>query len=244
MRFLGPGTGPPIRMSTFGNALRHERLLQQEQRLRPEIERLRRVVAGDPETARLAAALTEARDQRRDLERRLRDMDHETEERRSHVSGRERELMSGRVRSPADLIRLRHEVDHLKEVLEAAEDAELELLEEADRQDAEIGSLERALEARRSEAARGADEAQRRLDVIAAEIGPIDAEIGATWAGLPSEWRDTIDRIHAHHPDAVAEVVDGICQSCHVAVTSSGRQELRRGTLLTCENCGRILVPG
>lgn len=212
--------------------------------MRPEIERLRRVLAGDPETVRLDAALSGARDKRRELELRLRQTDQETEERRSRASGRERELMSGHVRSPADLLRLRHEVDHLKEVLDAAEDAELALLEEADRQDAEIGSLEQALTERRSDAARDADEASRRLEVVTAEMGPIEAEIAAAWDELPGEWRVAIDRVHAHHPDAVAEVVDGLCQACHVAVTSSGRQELRRGALLTCDNCGRILVPG
>ncbi len=231
-------------MNTFAAALRHERLVQQEQRLRPEIERLRRVLAGDPETVRLETALSAARDRRRELEVRLRQMDQETEERRRRAKARERELMSGHVRSPADLMRLRHEVDHLKEVLEAAEDTELALLEEADRQDAEVGSLEKALEARRSDAARGAESAQRRLEAITSEMGPIEAEIEDSWAQLPSEWRAAIERVHAHHPDAVAEVVDGLCQGCRVAVTSSGRQELRRGTLLTCDNCGRILVTG
>jgi predicted nucleic acid-binding Zn-ribbon protein len=192
-------------MNTFATALRHERLLQHEHRLRPEIERLRRVLAGDPETVRLDAALSGARDRRRELELQLRQVDQETEERRRRAGARERELMSGHVRSPADLMRLRHEVDHLKEVLDGAEDAELALLEEADRQ---------------------------------------DAEIEAAWDQLPSEWRAAIERIHAHHPDAVAEVVDGLCQGCHVAVTSSGRQELRRGVLVTCDNCGRILVTG
>jgi predicted nucleic acid-binding Zn-ribbon protein len=229
-------------MNTFATALRHERLLQQEHRMQPEIERLRRLLAGDPETVRLVAALSSARDRRQELERRLREMDRETEERRSRADGRERELMSGHLRNASDLMRLRHEVDHLREVLGAAEDEELALLEEADRQDEEIGSLERGLAEHRSDAARNAENAERRLAVISDEIRPIEAGIEAAWEELPTEWRAAIERVHAHHPDAVAEVMDGLCQGCHVAVTSSGRQELRRGALLTCDNCGRILV--
>jgi predicted nucleic acid-binding Zn-ribbon protein len=37
-------------------------------------------------------------------------------------------------------------------------------------------------------------------------------------------------------------MADGQCQGCRVTVTSSGMQALRRGGLVYCENCGRILV--
>jgi len=39
-------------------------------------------------------------------------------------------------------------------------------------------------------------------------------------------------------------LVNDQCAVCHVTVTSSGRQVLRKGDeLVFCENCGRILVP-
>ena len=42
---------------------------------------------------------------------------------------------------------------------------------------------------------------------------------------------------------AVALVRDNQCSACHVTVTSSGMQILRKGdALVQCENCGRILV--
>jgi predicted nucleic acid-binding Zn-ribbon protein len=42
---------------------------------------------------------------------------------------------------------------------------------------------------------------------------------------------------------AVAQVINGQCAACHVTVTSSGMQLLRKGEgLVHCENCGRILV--
>jgi predicted nucleic acid-binding Zn-ribbon protein len=44
------------------------------------------------------------------------------------------------------------------------------------------------------------------------------------------------------HP-AVAEVERNQCQACHVTVTTSGMQLLRKGDeVVYCENCGRILV--
>jgi predicted CXXCH cytochrome family protein len=37
-------------------------------------------------------------------------------------------------------------------------------------------------------------------------------------------------------------VLHNQCQTCHVTVTSNGMQVLRRGGLVLCDNCGRILV--
>ncbi|TMF49821.1 MAG: hypothetical protein E6I21_10420 [Chloroflexi bacterium] len=48
-------------------------------------------------------------------------------------------------------------------------------------------------------------------------------------------------RVRVHPP--VAEVDRNQCQACHVTVTSSGMQALRKGDqIVNCENCGRILV--
>jgi len=42
---------------------------------------------------------------------------------------------------------------------------------------------------------------------------------------------------------AVADVVEGRCTACHIAVRPQFMQELRRGDkVMFCESCGRILV--
>ena len=61
------------------------------------------------------------------------------------------------------------------------------------------------------------------------------------------ELRDEIERVEsllASDPDvAHAEVARNQCLVCHVTVTSSGMQALRKGEeIVHCENCGRILV--
>ncbi|MGH7912125.1 MAG: zinc ribbon domain-containing protein, partial [Candidatus Dormibacteraceae bacterium] len=177
-----------------------------------------------------------------ELERRLQEVDRDTEDRRRRVDQRERELMSGHLGSPTGLIRLREEVDHLKDGLRGAEDAELALLEDAERDDSELGSLERALEERTVDAARAAPELERRRADATARLEAVEAEARSTWEQLPADWQEVIERIHAQHADAVAEVRDGQCQGCHLAVTSSLLQTLRHGGLVTCDNCGRLLA--
>ena len=47
--------------------------------------------------------------------------------------------------------------------------------------------------------------------------------------------------MRAHPP--IGEVDRNQCLACHVTVTSSGMQALRKGEeVVHCENCGRILV--
>ena len=210
--------------------------------MRTEIIHLEQQLGGDVETDRLASAVTAARAHREALERRLREVDRDTEARRARIGARERELMSGHVASPQGLIRLRAEVDHLQDALRGAEDAELALLEDAEREDAELRSLERALEERRAGAASAAPEVERRLAAASAAVASQEAEARSTWEQLPADLQEAIGRIHVHHADAVAEVREGQCQGCHVALTSSGQQALRHGGLLTCDNCGRLLV--
>ncbi|MBO0745723.1 MAG: hypothetical protein J2P43_11935 [Candidatus Dormibacteraeota bacterium] len=230
-------------MNIYGTALQHEHQTQRAHRLRTEIARLQRQVAGDGETDRLNGALAEARARRQELERRLREVDRDTEERRARATARERELMSGHIGSPAGLMKLREEVEHLQHALQGAEDAELALLEDADRQDEELHTLERTLEQRSAEVAGASPQLKQRLQAADEELQRVEAEVRSTWDELPPDWQEAIERIHRHHGDAVAEVADGLCGACHVAVTSSGRQALRRGAMLTCDNCGRLLVP-
>lgn len=230
-------------VNTYEIALQHERHLQRAHRLRSEIARLQQQIAGDDETDRLHDGLAQARARRQELERRLREVDRDTEERRARAVARERELMSGHIGSPAGLMKLRQEVEHLQQALEGAEDAELTLLEDADRQDAEIHALEQTLEKRSAEVAGASPQLGQRLDAAQAELQQVEAEARSTWDQLPPDWQEAIQRIHDHHADAVAEMSDGLCSACHVAVTSSGRQALRRGARLTCDNCGRLLVP-
>lgn len=230
-------------MNTYGTALHHEQHVQHAHRLRIEIARLERQIAGDGETDRLRGALEQARARRQELELRVREVDRDTEDRRARAAARERELMSGHIGSPAGLMKLRQEVDHLQEALGEAEEQELALLEDADRQDAELQALERSFDQRQAEVAGASPRLRERLDATTAELEQEEGEVRSTWDELPREWQQAIERIHDHHPDAVAEVNDGLCDACHVALTSSGRQALRHGAMLICDNCGRLLVP-
>jgi predicted nucleic acid-binding Zn-ribbon protein len=223
-------------------ALHHQRLAARMALLRALIQRQQAELASDPEAEALERALEAATTARRDLEVRLRDRDREVESHRGRLRGRERDLMSGRIKNPTELMKLDEEVRHLKTALSSEEDAELELMEEQERLQGETERLGRALEAVRARASDKAPTLRERIAEEEAELAARESEATATWEQLPSDWQTAFQRVEARVANPVAEVVGNQCQACHVAVTSRGMQVLRRAGLIQCDNCGRILV--
>jgi predicted nucleic acid-binding Zn-ribbon protein len=223
-------------------ALHHERLDQRAAGLRVQIERLRVLLSGDPESERLEREVAEADGTRRDLDLRVREREREAESQRTRLRGRERELMSGRIRNPTELLKLNQEVDHLKAAVREQEDGELELMERQETLEADLARLGRELTAARERTAAAAPELTQRLERLERELAEVEAERDATWERVPPDWQAAYLRVRSRQPDPVAEVVHGQCGACRVALTSSGMQAVRRAALIQCDNCGRILV--
>lgn len=223
-------------------ALHHMRLDQRAAALRAQIERLRTLLAEDPESDRLQRELTEAEGTRRDLDLRVREREREAETQRARLRGRERELMSGRIRNPTELMKLNDEVDHLKAAVREQEDGELELMERQEALEADLARLGRELAAARQRTAAAEPELRERLGRQERELTDTEAERDATWERVPADWQAAYLRVRSRQPDPIAEVVNGQCGACRVALTSSGMQAARRAALLQCDNCGRILV--
>lgn len=223
-------------------ALRHQQLEVRATQMLAQIRHLEAQLAENAEVEGLNSELAAKDVARRDLDVRVRQREREAETRRTRLRARERELMSGRIRNPSELVQLSREVDQLKAAVSDEEDAELQLMEEQELVEAELRRLQRQLEdARRraEEAAPGQREAIARLRSGLAET---ETELEETWRRLPADWQAAYRRVAARVANPVAEVVHGQCQACHVAVTSSGMQVLRRAGLLLCDNCGRLLV--
>lgn len=223
-------------------ALHHQRLAQRAAQSRSQIARVEALLGDDPEVRRLEQDLQDARDRRRSLELRLRESERQAEAGRQRMRARERELMSGRIRNPTDLMKLSHEVEGLKTSVGEVEDAELGLMEEAEEQDLALAALAGRLQATRETRDAARPDLERRRDEEISRLAEVEAQRDRTWDQLSPEWQAAYRRVQVRIPDPVAEAVNGQCQSCHVSVTSSGMQVLRRGGLVHCDNCGRLLV--
>jgi predicted nucleic acid-binding Zn-ribbon protein len=220
--------------------LHHARLDERAAATAAEIDRLQARLGSNPEAERLQRELAEARARQREVTLRLRERDREREDHRSKMRARERELMSGRIRNPTELMQISEEVDHMKARLADEEDAELALMEDAEQADGEVARLEKALAGVVAEAEAAAPDVRSRIETGRAALFELTRERDEVWEQVPGAYQAAYRRVRARPP--VAEVMSGQCSACHVAVTSNQMQLLRRGELVSCDNCGRLLV--
>jgi predicted nucleic acid-binding Zn-ribbon protein len=221
--------------------LRHWQLEARARGLSAGIARLTAQLERDPELERLLPELEAAHSARRELALRLREADREVEGHRGRLQGREKELMSGRVRNPTELMQMNTEVEHMRDRLRGEEDAELLLMEEVERQEAEVTRIEAEVAAARARIEADAPGLRVRIGEDQAALAEVEAERDSIWAQVPAAHQAAYRRIRIEPP--VAEVLDGQCAACRVTVTSTQRQQLRRqDQVVNCENCGRLLV--
>jgi predicted nucleic acid-binding Zn-ribbon protein len=222
--------------------LEYQRLVERERALRADMARVESRLDSDPEVVAREEALEAARSSQQAAAARLREFDHEREGHRSRLRTREKELMSGRIRSPSELMQMSEEVQHMKTRFAEQEDAQLQLMEDAEAADEAVREAAASLEEVRKLSAGEEPEMKEELDAWRSELAEVEAERDAIWAQVPPAAQSAYSRTRVQ--PAVARVVVNQCAACHVTVTTSGMQLLRRGSddLVRCENCGRILV--
>ena len=221
--------------------LAYQRLVERERELRDEIERLETLLSANPDVKSAEEALAEAKAQKQRLELTLRESDRERETHRSRLRMRERELMSGRIRNPTELLQMNQEVEHMRASFVQEEEAQLHLMEEEAAAEEVVREASANLDDARTRFAGDEPGLRRELEALQAELASVKADSESAWSQVAPPFQSAFLRIRAH--PAVAEVDRNQCLECHVTVTSSGMQGLRKGEqVVQCENCGRILV--
>jgi len=222
--------------------LRYQGQVERERAVREVIERLESRLASDPEVVTLEEAMQEARAAQDAVAARLRESDHTREDHRSKLRTREKELMSGRIRNPTELMQMSEEVAHMKARFAEEEDAELHLMEEGEAADDAARSVASNLSDAKRVSAAEEPALKEELEAARSELMEIEAERDEIWAQVPPAAQAAYKRTRAQPP--VARVVGNQCTACRVTVTSSGMQTLRKGLdeLVHCEHCSRILV--
>jgi predicted nucleic acid-binding Zn-ribbon protein len=222
--------------------LRYQAHVERERALREVIARLESRLEADPEVVRLEEVLQAARSAQDAGAARLRESDHAREDHRSKLRSREKELMSGRIRNPTELMQMSDEVAHMKVRFAEEEDAELHLMEDAEAADEAVRSAAANLAEARGRSAAEEPELKEELEAARTDIVEVETERDSLWTEVPPAAQAAYSRTRAQPP--VARVVGNQCAACRVTVTSSGMQTLRKGLddLVHCEHCGRILV--
>lgn len=221
--------------------LEYQRLVDRERALREDISQLESRIAADPEVTALEETLASKREVQQEIALRLRESDRERETHRTKLRSREKELMSGRIRNPTELMQMSDEVKHMKTRFAEEEELELHLMEEAEIADEEVRETTAQLDEARRRAASEEPALKEELASQQAELSSVETQRDDIWSQVPPAAQTAFSRVRVR--PVVAKVDQNQCQVCHVTVTSSGMQMLRKGDeIVHCENCGRILV--
>jgi predicted nucleic acid-binding Zn-ribbon protein len=221
--------------------LQYQRLGDRKRTLEDEKTHLEGRLAFDPRVEAAREGKEAARAARDGLVLQLKEMELEVEGHRAKMKGHERELMSGRIRSPTDLTKMSEEVGHMKTRLAEEEDRELDLMGSLESAEAEMAAATAELEGAESARDAAAPGSRERLAAIEAELGELEVQRSVLWAEVPAPLQAAYTKI-LRIPNPVVAEEGGQCMGCRVQLTTNELQQLRRGERFTCQSCNRILV--
>lgn len=216
---------------------RHRRATLVERTALEDLERRRQQTRDALEAA--AAARDEVAGRQEVLESELAG----AERRSGEVS---RRLYSGEVSASRELQAMSDELESLKARVSAMEDQILEVLEEREPLDALVGDHESALaglDAERDSAAAALATAEAAVD---SEIAGLEAQRQEVVARVAPSLLPQYERLRSRLGGvAVSRLVGDRCDGCHLTLPATELDRIRHlphGELVTCDQCGRILV--
>lgn len=159
----------------------------------------------------------------------------------------ERRMYSGEVTASRDLQAMADDTKGLRARRSDLEDQVLAAMEERQPYEDQVTVLDEeiaSLTARRRQASDALAAAERAVD---AEIADLERDRAERSAAVPSDLLATYESIRARLGGVgAARLVGDRCDGCHLTLPAAEVARIRRlpeGELITCEDCGRILVP-
>lgn len=215
----------------------------------PERERLAEVAAQLAEHDQDAASVEESRHQ---LERDIKRLEDEValiKDRRSEIEGK---LYGGEIQASKELLALQDESQSLLDKQTGLEDQELELMEQLEEVGAELATRSEqraAIETTQGEAKGRLDAAVAEIEAEIDEIGRRRADAASPAPGAIGGWDELVTRYDELRGQfdgvPVARLVDNHCDGCHIqlsAVAVDRMAKMPADEVVTCEECGRLLV--
>ncbi len=205
------------------------------------------------ELARVGAALagvdgrvSEIQESRGELLTRQQALEQEIAATTARREALEQRMYAARGTAARDLQAMDEEIGHLRQRRDQMEDAELEVMVALEPLDAELATLDARSASLRAEASRlsaalGASE--QRIDT---ELAANEEARRAVAAAVPEDLRSRYESLRARlGGTGAARLVGNRCSGCHLELPSMEVERIRHlptGTVVTCEQCGRILV--
>lgn len=189
-------------------------------------------------------AAASARD---DVEARQRELEAELSATDGRAEAVSRRLYSGEVSASRELQAMSADVDALKERSSHLEDAILEVLEELEPLEKRVSELESGLASLRKERDLAAGALGTAQSIVETEMVAVAAQRAELVERVPEQLLAVYEQLRSRLGGvAVARLVASRCDGCHLTLPATELDRIRHlppGELVTCDQCGRILVP-
>jgi uncharacterized protein len=166
-----------------------------------------------------------------------------TEQRRAEHS---RRLYGGEVSASRELQALTLDIESLGRRASDLEDAVLAVLEEREPLDVIVATLDAERADRETLRVAASEELAQGEAELAAEMAGLDERRAAAAAAVPPDLLATYDRIRTRLGGVgAAPLVGNHCGGCHLVLPATELDRLKYQpdeAVITCDNCGRILV--
>ncbi len=136
-----------------------------------------------------------------------------------------------------------HEIERYENEIRKIEDAELELMVQADTLKAELEAEEKKAGATKNSIARQLSDLEEKSKALEGQLQTLTKERAEVATKVDEDLLDRFDRLFASKGDAVVVALEhDVCTGCHMKVTAATAMHARAGKeIVSCEQCGRIL---
>lgn len=153
-------------------------------------------------------------------------------------------LYSGQVTNPKELQDMQDEIASLKRRRSKLEDEMLEAMIEVEAGQQKLAEARTGLENTVAQWQDAQQDLIRKRDILTEELARLREQRTATKSDVEPQNLDLYKRMYrSKQGQVVSQLKDATCQYCGVGQTTQTVQKVRQARdLVTCENCGRILV--
>jgi len=135
-----------------------------------------------------------------------------------------------------------HEIGFCQTEIRRAEDRILDLMGESEELEKNVKAADVALKAEKAQVEAEKQQTRERTEADQKALDELDAVKKSIVVSMNPGVYKNYERIRNRRGLAVAEVLDGRCSVCHIAVRPQYLQDLKRGEQVqVCESCQRIL---
>jgi len=138
---------------------------------------------------------------------------------------------------------LGHEIERYENEIRKLEDAELELMVEADKLKADIGVEEKKAATTKESISRQMGDLEAKSTTLESRLDDLSKQRSQLAGQIDEDLLGQFERLFTSKGDAVIVPLEHeVCTGCHMKVTIATAMRARAGKeIVSCENCGRIL---